>query len=60
MPVVVGQPVYPSSFTPLLRWLHLFTPVTYLSKLPKIPRFAALLRREILWAMPVFRAPRAL
>ncbi|AUZ65613.1 hypothetical protein C2U53_18255 [Citrobacter sp. CFNIH10] len=31
-----------------MRWLHLFTPVTYLCKLPGIHRFAAFLQREIL------------
>ncbi|AVY99709.1 hypothetical protein DAI21_19630 [Lelliottia sp. WB101] len=39
---------FPSSFTLQMRWLHLFTPVTYLCKLPGIHRFAAFLQREIL------------
>ncbi|RBQ33300.1 hypothetical protein C2125_16100 [Rahnella aquatilis] len=37
---------YPSSFRQLLRWLPLFTPVTYLSKLPGIHSVAALLQPE--------------
>ncbi|POV39713.1 hypothetical protein C3397_13610 [Enterobacter cloacae complex sp. ECNIH16] len=46
--VKVSTANFPSSFTLQMRWLHLFTPVTYLYKLPGIHRFAAFLQREIL------------
>lgn len=38
---------YPSSFKLQMRWLHLLTPVTYLSKLPEMRKFAAFLQLEL-------------
>ena len=40
-------PLCLSSFTLLVRWLHLLTPDTYRSKLLGVPRLAAFLQREI-------------
>ncbi|KAJ9432996.1 MULTISPECIES: hypothetical protein [Pantoea] len=40
---------FPSSFTPLLRWLRTLTPVTYWCMLPGIIALAALHQRKSFW-----------
>ncbi|EJL85841.1 hypothetical protein PMI17_03402 [Pantoea sp. GM01] len=39
--------IYPSYFELQMRWLHLFTPVTYWSKLRGIHSLAAFLQLEL-------------
>ena len=41
--------IYPSYFTPHVRWLRSFTPVTYYSKLLGTLSLAAFLQRELFW-----------